>query len=257
RSNGWADDDAPGFGTSYADWEDKVVPGNTFDYPIIHGKAFARAGYSYVSTSLEVFTETDKYNTADFHALDLILGKQKQVTRGGTLTTRTDFKAFPPSLQVKLTQYARKGGNMLISGAYTTSDIWGSYQKDSLGRIFAQEVLRVNHRSNHASRTGEVMTAPSPYKAFYDEDLSGDPVYSFCTDLNQDIYPVESPDALEPASEDAYTILRYLDNRLSAGVAYKGAYRVVVLGFPLETLKTTEQQERLVKQCLEFFGTDN
>lgn len=257
RSNGWADDDAPGFGASYADWEDKVIPGNTFDYPIIHGKAFARAGYSYISTSLEAFTDTENYNAADFHALDLILGKQKQVTRGGTLSGRIDFKAFPPSLQAKLTRYAQEGGNMLITGAYTTSDIWGSYEKDSLGRIFAQEVLRVKHRSNHASRTGEIMTAPSPFNAFYNEDLTGDPVYSFRTDLNREIYPVESPNALEPACEEAYTIFRYLDNRLSAGVAYKGDYRIVVLGFPLETLKTTEQQERLVKQCLEFFGTDN
>ena len=100
------------------------------------------------------------------------------------------------------------------------------------------------------------MTAPSPYKAFYNEDLTGDPVYSFRTELNREIYPVESPNSFEPACEDAYTIFRYLDNRLSAGVAYKGEYNIVVLGFPLETLKTAQQQERLVKQCLEFFGTD-
>jgi hypothetical protein len=256
RNNGWADDDSPGFGASYADWEDKVVPGNTFDYIIIHGRAFARAGYSYVSSGLDAFTNTNTHNIGDFYALDLILGKQKQVTRGGTLSGRIDFKAFPPALQTKLTQYAGDGNNMLITGAYTTSDIWGGYQKDSLGRIFAQEVLKVKHRSNHASRTGEVMTAPSPYKAFYNEDLTGDLVYSFRTELNREIYPVESPNALEPACEEAYTIFRYLDNRLSAGVAYKGEYNIVVLGFPLETLKTAQQQERLVKQCLEFFGTD-
>ncbi|HBG54346.1 MAG TPA: hypothetical protein DDW70_09085, partial [Rikenellaceae bacterium] len=62
--------------------------------------------------------------------------------------------------------------------------------------------------------------------------------------------------ALEPAGPEAYTIFRYRDNRLSAGVAYRGNYRVVTLGFPLETLETEEQQARLVKECLDFFKTD-
>ncbi|MCZ2416008.1 MAG: hypothetical protein LC132_00420, partial [Burkholderiales bacterium] len=66
----------------------------------------------------------------------------------------------------------------------------------------------------------------------------------------------ESPDALEPADEGAFTIFRYRDNRLSAGVAYRGDYRIVTLGFPLETLETEEQQERLVKECMDFFNTD-
>ena len=31
----WTDDDSPGFGSSYGDYETTIIPGNTFDFPII------------------------------------------------------------------------------------------------------------------------------------------------------------------------------------------------------------------------------
>ncbi len=257
RKNGWADDDAPGFGASNADWETKVIPGNTFDYTIIHGKSFAQAGYSYVSSSLQAFIDEDSgVDPRDFFALDLILGKQKQVRRGGTTYGTPVFKAFPEALQIRLAQYACQEGNMIISGAHVASDLWGTTGMDTLARKFAMETLNIRFRSDHASKTGEIMVAPSPYTAFYKGEILGDPVYSFRTGLNLTVYPVESPDALEPAGPGAYTIFRYRDNRLSAGVAYRGNYRVVTLGFPLETLETEEQQARLVRECLDFFNTD-
>ena len=49
RSIPWMDDDASGFGDSYSNYEDKVIAGNTFDYPAIHGAAILKAGYSFIS----------------------------------------------------------------------------------------------------------------------------------------------------------------------------------------------------------------
>ncbi|HBG54345.1 MAG TPA: xanthan lyase, partial [Rikenellaceae bacterium] len=185
RKNGWADDDAPGFGASNADWETKVIPGNTFDYPLIHGKSFAREGYSYVSSDLQAFIDVDSgIDPRDFFAVDLILGKQKQVRRGGTAYGMPEFKAFPEALQIRLTQYASQGGNMIISGAYVASDLWEPSGIDTLARHFARETLNIRFRSNHASKTGEVMVAPSPYTAFYKGEDLGETAYSFRTGLN-------------------------------------------------------------------------
>lgn len=39
RSLPWLDDDNPGFGASFTDKAGSVVPGNTFDFTYIHGKA--------------------------------------------------------------------------------------------------------------------------------------------------------------------------------------------------------------------------
>ena len=44
RDKVWLDDDNAGFGASYTDDAGKIVPGNTFDYPYVHGKAIMAAG---------------------------------------------------------------------------------------------------------------------------------------------------------------------------------------------------------------------
>ena len=53
RSKPWTDDDAPGFGASRANYETKVIAGNSFDYPALHGQSIVKAGYSFVSSSDE------------------------------------------------------------------------------------------------------------------------------------------------------------------------------------------------------------
>ncbi len=254
RTVPWADDDAPGFGASHADWETSVLPGNTFDFAILHGLCFARAGYSYVTSSVEAFSACENHH--GYFAIDLILGKQKQVLRGGTEAGQTDFAAFPPSLQQKLKEYTASGGNLLLSGSYVTSDLWEGPNCDTLSQQFAKEVLKIRHRSNQAASTGEVIASPCPFPAFYKGIAADKADFTFYTRLNTHSYPAESPDAFEPAAEDAYTILRYRENRLSAGVAWEGDYKVITLGFPLETIRTHKERFQLVKQCLDFFQTD-
>jgi len=68
----WTDDDSPGFGASYGDFETTVIPGNTFDYPFIHGKSIREAGFSFVSVSDEAVTD-DKFNLSDYKIIDLNL----------------------------------------------------------------------------------------------------------------------------------------------------------------------------------------
>ncbi|MDE7091863.1 MAG: xanthan lyase, partial [Muribaculaceae bacterium] len=72
----WMDDDAAGFGASRANYEEKIVAGNTFDYVYRHGQAIRNAGYSFISTSVGAFVESDVASTPG--AIDLILGKQKE-----------------------------------------------------------------------------------------------------------------------------------------------------------------------------------
>ena len=60
---------------------------------------------------------------------------------------------------------------------------------------------------------------------------------------------VESPDAIEPATKDAHTVMRYSENNLSAGVAYQGDYKTVVLGFPLDVYKRQIITSSMPKPC--------
>ena len=73
--------------------------------------------------------------------------------------------------------------------------------------------------------------------------------------LNSDSYAVESPDAIEPATKEAYTIMRYSENNLSAGIAYQGEYKTCVLGFPFESLRTAEERASLMDAILTFFNS--
>ena len=73
--------------------------------------------------------------------------------------------------------------------------------------------------------------------------------------MNDKMYAVESPDALVPSCSDSYTVFRYSDNNISAGVAYKGDYGVVSLGFPIETLKGQDQMDALMAEIIRFFET--
>ncbi len=67
---------------------------------------------------------------------------------------------------------------------------------------------------------------------------------------------VQSPDAIEPAVECAYTAFRYSEIGLSAGVVFGGSekdhWKTVVLGFPFESLKNVDQRETLMKCILGY-----
>ncbi len=106
-------------------------------------------------------------------------------------------------------------------------------------------MLKYQWRTNNASKTGEVKSVQSPY------NFTGK--YSFHTRPNEYVYCVESPDGIEPVGNDAWTIFRYADNNISAGVAYSGSYKSVVLGFPVETLKEENQIINLLNTIILFF----
>jgi hypothetical protein len=80
--------------------------------------------------------------------------------------------------------------------------------------------------------------------------------YTYYNELNEKSYVVEAPDAIEPATQEAYTVMRYSENNLSAGVAYQGNYKTYILGFPFETIRTDTEREILMNAILTFFNSN-
>ena len=346
----WMDDDAPGFGASYANYESKVVAGNTFDYPRKHGKSIVKAGYNFVSAS-RAAVASGSVSLCDYPVVDMIMGKQVKTQMGRDGANKAQFEVFTPLLQKQITKYCQEGGRLLISGSYVASDIWDnmldnepsrpshtgevrnivktlqrtsnelqallntihteySYvqkSNDSLGfeyykydeeavrkitetidlsnkyidsigatlavtnkdikafekgtdadersKNFAEEVLKFRWMTHFASAAGEVKMAQNPLGVGYNNIPAG--VYSFNTQPNAKVYAVESPDGLVPVGPNAWTIFRYADNNISAGVAYKGEdYRCVTLGFPIETLETEEQIDAILADILKFLTAE-
>ena len=247
RAVPWMDDDASGFGDSYGDYETKVIAGNTFDYPSVHGAAILKAGYSFVSCSDEA-VEDGAVSLNDYTTVDLILGKEYQTKMGRGGVTPLQFKTFSKPLQDAITAYCGKGGNIFVSGAFVGTDLWDNRlaASEETDKKFASEVLKYKWRVGQAARQGKVKSVASPFPM-----LTGN--YTYHHELNGDSYVVEAPDAIEPATKDAYTVMRYSESNLSAGVAYQGNYKTYVLGFPFETIRTACEREALMNAILTFF----
>ncbi len=245
----WMDDDASGFGDSYSTHETQIIAGNTFDYPAVHGKAILKAGHSFVSCSDET-VENQSVRLTDYKIVDLILGKEYQTKMGPGGIKPLEFKTFTAGMQKAITDYCRQGGNIFVSGAFVATDLWDNRHAPSKeeDKAFATDILKYKWRVGQAAVNGKVKSVVSPYSVFNKGN------YSYHNKLNPYSYVVEAPDAIEPASDNAHTIFRYSENNLSAGIAYKGDYKTVVLGFPFESLKTSEERERMMEVVLEFLA---
>jgi len=242
RKSAWLDDDSPGWGASYGDMEGKVIPGNSFDYPVIHGKAIMAAGYSFVSTSDEVFSKT-KFDISPYFATDLILGEERS-TPSLKDTMLVDYKIYTPAMKSKISELTENGCKLFISGAYIGSEF--GENNDSITAKFAKDVLHFTWRTGHASKGG----------SFYATDyarkwLNGK--WNFNTTYNPEIYTVEAPDGIEPAGKNAITAFRYGENNVSAGVVFDGKYKIVAIGLPFESITDSTDRKTLMQQIIHFF----
>ncbi len=241
RQSPWLDDDSPGWGASYGNDETKVIKGNTFDNVIVHGEAILKAGYSFVSVSDEAF-EAEGYDASPYKAIDVLLGEEKTtISQNGKVE---QFRIYTPAFMQKLKQVTANGQHVFMSGAYVGSDI--HLTNDTIAKNFAADVLRFKWRSNHATKSGQVY-ATNYAHPFVSGQLT------FNTELQEDYYAAEAPDAIEPMGIHAVTAFRYKENNASAGTLYDGKYKTVVLGFPFETVMDATEREQLMKQILDFF----
>lgn len=255
RNSEYVSNDNPGFGASYDDYAGKVVAGNTFDYPYVHGKAFMKAGYAFFSCSNETFASDTTFMKAAWMT-DLICGKQVTTKAGNSKEGR--YTIFNTEMQNALRAYTSEGGNLLTSGAYIATDIWDRVypvQIDSTFKAksiaFAREVLGYKWVRNHGSKDGEARFVKS--SRF---DSRNGKAFGFHNQVNERCYSVETPDGLSPVSaKTGSTFLRYSDTDISAGVCYVGkGYKAVSIGFPIETLEEEKNIDNIIKKTLEFFN---
>ncbi len=206
-----------GLGYSGNELEGRLIAGNTFDYPFIHGKAIQTSGkYSFVSCSDEAFQETSE-NLADYHMLDIICG--------------ADNSPFTLPFREKLEAYCAAGGNLLLSGSYISENAGDAE--------WANRVLKVQC-SGHV--------APLSVKEVYGNNLR----MPLPTLANEKTYAVPSPECLLPC-ENGYSTFIYTPGNYGAGTVYKGKYRTFALGFPFEAIQDAGQRTQVMKAVLNFF----
>ncbi len=244
----WLDDDEPGHGASFGDMETTLIPGNSFDFPHLHGKSLREAGYSFVSSSDEAIWD-GQLDINNYTVLDIIFGEEKEVPGPKDFSPR-DFRTFPKAFQEKIRSYTQSGGNLFLSGAYIGFDLFDN-GNDSLDMQFGEEVLKYRFRTDHAVKTGKLSIIPQDLFQFETTQ-----VLEFNTSYHPSLYKVESPDAIEPASPEALTILRYAENNTSAAIAASGASNIVAFGFPFESILSETSRNEVMASVLSFLDSD-
>ena len=225
------------FGKSNGDYATKVIAGNTFDYPYLHGKAIANAGRGFVSVSAGA-VESGMVDLKKYHVVDLILGKQKSTTVGFGYSG-VHYTAFPEALQQKLKQYVNNGGDLLVTGAYVSSDLFSSNAPKG-SETFARDVLGLEEGSGARTRSGRINSTSSAFKVKNVE---------YSNTLNEKKYIVEKPDVLAPAG-NATVIYEYSDTGMPAAVMMdKGRNSVIVSAIPFETVDDN-QRDNLMRDFL-------
>ena len=234
--------DSLALGACDRDYETDVIGGNTFDYPSLHGRSMAAAGYSYCSTSARA-VEEGRVALRGYDAVDLILGKQRTTTIGRGIADAA-FEVFPEALQSRLRRYLADGGALFASGAYVLSDLAGQAASER-ERSFAGEVLRCRLGACRATGSGRVRVVTA-HPGFSRGE------YRFNTEYRPDCYVVERSDALEPVGREAFAVMRYVDGNGTAAVASESAGRTFVAGFPFETIGGEVERDRMMRDVLDF-----
>jgi len=213
------------------------MPGNSFDFPAIHGRSIAAAGYSFASVSDELFEE-GTMDLGAFELVDLLAGEERS-----TSLPKTDsilYRLWTPALLDVLEAYILDGGNLFVSGAHVASDMHQHKQDERMA-----DLLKFRWRTGSASRTG---------RFYYMEEEFADHTMDFLfnTVIDPEMYTVESADALEPVDTTSRVLIRYRENNMSAGIIYRDDYGVVVTGFPFESIVGQEVRDDFMENILNY-----
>jgi hypothetical protein len=276
----WIDDDRPGHGASHADFETRIIAGNTRDFAHIHGKSIKAAGFGFVTAS-EAAVASGMIRPADYRIVNVILGNQRQIKHQNPYADSLHglrYGIFSSGVQQFLREVARNRGGIFVSGAHVGTDLVQRPQPDSTATRFAAEILGYVHSTNHASRTGEIFssrvtpytpppanrssvndgsasnrqTRPSTPPPSSIQNVFNQMEFQFNTSWRADIYRVDAPDAIRPANNSAVILLRYRENEFGAAIGFRPGHRSLVFGFPFETVLGQQERDVLMRAILNY-----
>ena len=220
-------EDSTGLGYGTDELAATFIAGNTFDYVKTHAEAIhdARIDCNIVSCSRAAM-ERGIVRTDNYDMIDLILGLER--TDGYSFG---HYQAFPLSLINLLSQFTKRGGALLMSGAYVGSEIYNSNAKAILSDI----------TKCHFTGTDSYGTAVKGLGLSFD-------IYR---QPNEQHYCVPQTDILEP-EPGAMSVMAYADGH-SAAVAYSGNdYRALTMGFPLECIQSATLRTAIMQGIMNY-----
>ena len=118
---------------------------------------------------------------------------------------------------------------------------------DSVNIKFALNTLNIKLRTEYATKLGDISIVDTSFsKSLYN--------LSFNTTYDTTIYAAEAPNGIEPSDSLGRTFVRYKENNISAGIMYDGKYKLILTGFPFETILNNKKRDLFMKNVLDYLN---
>jgi hypothetical protein len=220
---------------------DRPTSGNSFDFIRQHANALRDLDKALVSASNEAVRD-GLVSLCDYKTAIYILGEES-----------TADETFDYAEQDSVKAYLRHGGHLFVSGSEIAWDL--DYRGDAADKTFCHDFLHIRY----------LQDAPNNSSAtYYNVESTGDTIFSglgsFSFDNgNHGSYNVRYPDVFG-LTGDSRGFLRYSGCSTGfAGVVYHGMFpggseegKVMVCGFPLETVYPAEKRSELLQVFFTF-----
>lgn len=223
-------------GYSGSELQGKIFAGNTFDFTTEHARAIAdNGGYAVSCCSRQAF-ENGTVDASAYDLIDIVGGLERDAPQN-----LRSHKLFTPSLRTRLTECARRGTSLFVSGAYLGSELRSAEERE-----FAARVLHYTHADTLTAGDGELVTGLGRQI----------PIHRTPCEAH---YAAQHPEVIMPADEGTFSAFAY-QNGHGAGTAYGGnggtgdtaAARVVCAAFPFECIKDRDMQRLTMRAILRF-----
>lgn len=221
-------------GTIERVWPRRV---NAFDYVVPHGQALSAAGVAFDSCQNEAVTG-NQVLLANYPVVIWACGNE-------TITGET----FSSAEQTKVAAFLAAGGSLFVSGADVANDLDRPSGPTAADRSFL-------HNQLHAAYAGDnsgVYTVTATTGGLFSERAG-----AMVDDGSKGIYWVQTPDVLSASGTGASVALNYVGGAGGgAAVQYDGSAgggRVVLLGFPFETITSSARRNEYMASILTFFS---
>lgn len=220
---------------------DRATIGNSYDFIRQHAQAVRKNGYSLASASNEAV-----YNSLvqlqDYQSVIYILGEES-----------TADETFSNAGQDSIEAYLQNGGRLFVSGAEIAWDL--DYKGNASDKTFCKEYLHMQYVQDSPNNAVGV---------HYHVDVIGDTIFSDMTSFYFDngthgSYNVNYPDVIK-AYDEGRAFLTYTGcSTGAAGIVFEGVFpggmqtgKIMVLGFPFETIYPEEQRTALMGEFFQF-----
>lgn len=211
---------------------------NSQDYVIQHGEAIAAAGRYFDSCANEAVADGD-VDLTDYHAAYWNLGRES-----------TADETFSAAEQTAVSNFLAAGNCLFASGTEIGWDL--QYSGTSADKAFCSNVLKTAFVSaGDDAGTGSVSTKSAGI-------FDGVGAIAFDYAGTGTTYKASYPDILKVAGSPA-SVTALVYGASSAGtnvaaLAASNAYRLIVMGFPFETIYSAGARTNLMARTISFFG---